>query len=107
MSVYKVPFVLSRGFFVSRSNLNLENVSTPFVLNPVDRPFNVFAWINSGVPGRVIISRRESFGVNGLPTGQGHASPIVWDNEVSVESVPARLTTAKSITIVTVKRGTA
>jgi N-acetylneuraminic acid mutarotase len=34
-------------------------VSTPFVLNPIDGPFSVFAWIKGGAPGQVIISQRD------------------------------------------------
>ncbi|MHC4511195.1 MAG: Kelch repeat-containing protein [Planctomycetota bacterium] len=39
-------------------------VSTPFVLNPADGPFSVFAWIKGGAPGQVVIS--QTSGVNWL-----------------------------------------
>ena len=34
-----------------------DYVSTPFVVNPVDGPLSVFAWIKGGAPGQVIISQ--------------------------------------------------
>jgi len=34
-----------------------DYVSTPFVVNPADGPFSVFAWIKDGAPGQVIISQ--------------------------------------------------
>jgi hypothetical protein len=40
-----------------------DYVSTPFVLNPADGPFSVFAWIEGGAPGQVIISQ------TGIPSG--------------------------------------
>ena len=38
-------------------------VITPFILNPADGPFSVFAWIQGGVPGQAIISQTD--GPNG------------------------------------------
>jgi hypothetical protein len=35
-------------------------VSTPFVLNPYSGPFSVFAWIEGGAPGQVILSQKNS-----------------------------------------------
>jgi hypothetical protein len=32
-------------------------VSVPFILDPVDGPFSVFAWVKDGVPGQVIMSQ--------------------------------------------------
>jgi len=37
-----------------------DYVSTPFVLNPSDGPFSVFAWIKGGAPGQVVLSQAES-----------------------------------------------
>jgi L-ascorbate metabolism protein UlaG (beta-lactamase superfamily)/N-acetylneuraminic acid mutarotase len=34
-----------------------DHVSAPFVVNPADGPFSVFAWIKDGMPGQVIISQ--------------------------------------------------
>jgi hypothetical protein len=34
-----------------------DYVSTPFVLNPADGSFSVFAWIKGGTPGQVILSQ--------------------------------------------------
>jgi hypothetical protein len=34
-----------------------DYVSTPFVLNPADGKFSIFAWIKGGAPGQVIISQ--------------------------------------------------
>jgi hypothetical protein len=34
-----------------------DYVSTPFVLNPAEGKFSVFAWIKGGAPGQVIISQ--------------------------------------------------
>jgi hypothetical protein len=42
-----------------------DYISTDFVLNPVDGPFSVFAWINSIVPGGVIISQLDGIGGSG------------------------------------------
>jgi len=36
-----------------------DYVSTPFVLNPADGAFSVFAWVKSGSPGKVIISQKN------------------------------------------------
>jgi N-acetylneuraminic acid mutarotase len=36
-----------------------DYVSTDFVLNPVDGPFSVFAWIKGGAPGQVILSQMD------------------------------------------------
>jgi hypothetical protein len=36
-----------------------DYIGTPFVRNPGDRPFSVFAWINGGAPGQVILSQFE------------------------------------------------
>ncbi|MHC4681468.1 MAG: LamG-like jellyroll fold domain-containing protein [Planctomycetota bacterium] len=41
-----------------------DYVSTPYVLNPADGPFSVFAWIKGGAPGQVIISQTD--GLNWL-----------------------------------------
>jgi L-ascorbate metabolism protein UlaG (beta-lactamase superfamily) len=48
-----------------------DYVSTPFVVNPADGPFSVFAWIKGEAPGQVIISQIGA--VNWLATdlGQG------------------------------------
>jgi len=37
-------------------------VSVPFVLDPADGPFSVFAWIQGGAPGQVIISQMDGTG---------------------------------------------
>ncbi|MHC4539418.1 MAG: LamG domain-containing protein [Planctomycetota bacterium] len=34
-----------------------DYISTPFVLNPENSPFSVFAWIKGGAPGQMIISQ--------------------------------------------------
>ena len=34
-----------------------DYVSTPFVLNPADGKFSVFAWIKGGAPGQVVLSQ--------------------------------------------------
>lgn len=36
-----------------------DYVSTPFVLNPTDAAFSVFAWIKGGGPGQVVLSQAE------------------------------------------------
>ncbi|MHC4594728.1 MAG: M14 family zinc carboxypeptidase [Planctomycetota bacterium] len=41
-----------------------DYVSTPFVLDPADGPFSVFAWVKGGAPGQVVISQGD--GVNWL-----------------------------------------
>ncbi|MHC4510547.1 MAG: LamG-like jellyroll fold domain-containing protein, partial [Planctomycetota bacterium] len=45
-----------------------DYVSTPFVLNPADGAFSVFAWIKGGAPGQVVIS--QIGGVNWLLADQ-------------------------------------
>ena len=45
-----------------------DYVSTPFVLNPSDGSFSVFAWIKGGAPGQVVISQTD--GVNWLSADQ-------------------------------------
>lgn len=42
-----------------------DYLSTPFVLDPADGAFSVFAWIKGGAPGQVIISQTQG-GVNWL-----------------------------------------
>jgi hypothetical protein len=37
-------------------------VSVPFVLNPADGPFTVFAWVKGGAPQQVIISQTDGTG---------------------------------------------
>jgi hypothetical protein len=44
-----------------------DYVRTDFVLNPADEPFSVFAWIQGGAPGQVIISQ-----LDGTSTGTGN-----------------------------------
>ncbi len=39
-----------------------DYVSTDFVLNPADESFSVFAWINGGAPGQVVISQTSNAG---------------------------------------------
>jgi len=41
-----------------------DYISTPFVLNPADGKFSVFAWIKGGAPGQVVLS--QIGGVNWL-----------------------------------------
>ena len=43
-----------------------DYVSTPFVLNPADGKFSVFAWIKGGAPGQAVIAQKA--GVNWLCT---------------------------------------
>lgn len=42
-----------------------DYISTDFVVNPADGPFSVFAWINSSVPGGVVISQLDGIGGSG------------------------------------------
>jgi len=35
-----------------------DYISTDFVLNPADGPFSIFAWINGGAPGQVVVSQQ-------------------------------------------------
>jgi len=49
-----------------------DYVSTPFVLDPADGPFSVFAWIKGGAPGQVILSQADS------PTGRGVKPGSTW-----------------------------
>jgi hypothetical protein len=42
-----------------------DYISTDFVLNPADGPFSVFAWVNSNMPGGVVISQLDGIGGSG------------------------------------------
>ncbi|MHC4172033.1 MAG: two-component regulator propeller domain-containing protein [Planctomycetota bacterium] len=42
-----------------------DYVIMPFVLNPHDGPFSVFAWIKEGAPGQVVISQTDGLSGNG------------------------------------------
>jgi Tol biopolymer transport system component len=42
-----------------------DYISADFVLDPADGPFSVFAWINSSVPGGVVISQLDGIGGSG------------------------------------------
>jgi Tol biopolymer transport system component len=42
-----------------------DYISTDFVLSPVDGPFSVFAWVNSNMPGGVVISQLDGIGGSG------------------------------------------
>jgi len=39
-----------------------DYVNTPFILNPSNGSFSVFAWINGGLPDQVVISQTGDFG---------------------------------------------
>jgi alkaline phosphatase len=43
-----------------------DHISTPFILDPADAVFGVFAWANGGAPGQVVISQQD--GANWLMT---------------------------------------
>jgi N-acetylneuraminic acid mutarotase len=36
-----------------------DYISTPFIINPYEENFSVFAWIKGGIPGQVIISQQN------------------------------------------------
>ena len=36
-----------------------DYIGTPFILNPTDGPFSVFAWVRGGAPGEVVISQKD------------------------------------------------
>jgi hypothetical protein len=42
-----------------------DYIGTDFVLNPADGTFSVFAWVNSSVPGGVVISQIDGIGGTG------------------------------------------
>ena len=46
-----------------------DYVSTPFVVNPAERVFSVFAWVKGGAPGQVILSQAPGNGANWLMAG--------------------------------------
>jgi Tol biopolymer transport system component len=46
-----------------------DYVSTPFVLNPADGSFSVFAWVKGGTPGQVIISQADAEGQSAIESG--------------------------------------
>ena len=43
-----------------------DYVSTPFVLNPADGAFSVYAWVKQGAPGQSIISQTGTLGASWL-----------------------------------------
>jgi len=46
-----------------------DYVEIDFVLNPAEGTFSVFAWINGGAPGQVIISQADGTGIGGIWLG--------------------------------------
>jgi len=48
---------------------NDDYISTPFVLNPEEKSFSAFAWIQGGSPGQVIISQSDITGARGTIPG--------------------------------------
>ncbi len=40
-----------------------DYVSTPFILNPTNGAFSVFAWMKGGAPGQVIVSQTNGTGI--------------------------------------------
>jgi Tol biopolymer transport system component len=48
-----------------------DSVSAPFVLNPAEGAFSVFAWIKGGSPGQVIISQTGGTGTGATWLGTG------------------------------------
>jgi lysophospholipase L1-like esterase len=51
-----------------------DYVSTGSVLNPVDGPFTVFAWIKGGQPGQVILSQSDQSGTSVIWLGADAAT---------------------------------
>jgi len=49
-------------------------VSTPFILNPIEVPFSVFAWIKGGEPGQSIISQNDGADWLAADTSEGQLS---------------------------------
>ncbi len=51
----------------------LDNyISTPFVLNPTERTFSVFAWTKGGIPGQVVVAQENE--ADWLCTDPSHGS---------------------------------
>ena len=48
---------------------NDDYISAPFVINPGQKSFSAFAWIQGGVPGQVIISQSNTPGARGSIPG--------------------------------------
>lgn len=52
-----------------------DYISTPFVFNPAENTFSVFAWIKGGAPGQIVISQTDGNGVGatliGADTSEG------------------------------------
>jgi hypothetical protein len=46
-----------------------DYINTPFVFNPKDGSFSVFAWIKGGAPGQVIISQADVEGQSAIESG--------------------------------------
>jgi len=72
-----------------------DYVSTPFVMNPADAAFSVFAWIKGGAPGQVVISQTgRLWGANWLRAGPSDGSLITelkgtgrWDRPLVSGSI--------------------
>jgi hypothetical protein len=71
-----------------------DYISTPFVLNPADGEFSVFAWIKGGTPGQVIIS--QTGGVNWLL-----ADPLAGNLMTELKGTGRNVKTLTSQTIIT------
>ena len=57
-----------------------DYVSTPFILDPADAVFSVFAWIKGGAPGQVIISQ-----TNGAGTGRSWLCTDLSDGKLMTD----------------------
>jgi len=60
-----------------------DSVSAPFVLNPAEGAFSVFAWIKGGSPGQVIISQTGGTGTGATWLGTGPSDGTLMSALVS------------------------
>ncbi len=60
-----------------------DSVSAPFVLNPAEGAFSVFAWIKGGSPGQVIISQTGGTGTGATWLGTGPSDGALMSALVS------------------------
>jgi len=66
-----------------------DYLAAPFILDPVQQPFSVFAWVKAGRPGQTIMSQQGAFGAwlsvdatGALATGLTFPMPAVTSNVV-------------------------
>jgi hypothetical protein len=71
-----------------------DYVEMPFILNPGKVSFSIFAWINGGAPGQVVVSQADT--TVDTPLGQSTNPGSVW---LATDSTDGRLMTGLMNTV--------